>query len=194
LLWLAAALSPPQANGRYSNDNRNFFLFGSSERGSLDKAFDALQTEVDQLGLTEGLSYQQVGSSSSHDHVVVELMLITVPLVAAALLLKAATHEWQSCFAPCRGCHVVIFSKHLESVLCHVLLLLWLTWLWAVCDAYQNAILVVGQQGVEGHHAAPSCHGGVIHRPMHLLLYCILHGQMAVLSCRAVVNEHVFVG
>eukprot|EP00775_Hariotina_reticulata_P006331 gene6331-6565_t len=62
-----------KANGRHISDNRNFFLFGSSDRGSLDKAFDALQTEVDQLGLTEGLTYQQIQALKASG---VELVLV----------------------------------------------------------------------------------------------------------------------
>lgn len=36
------------------------FLFGTSERGSLDRAFDALQAELDALGVSDGLTRQQV--------------------------------------------------------------------------------------------------------------------------------------
>jgi hypothetical protein len=39
------------------------FHFGTSERGSLERAFDALQAELDALGVTDGLSRQQVGSA-----------------------------------------------------------------------------------------------------------------------------------
>lgn len=50
-----------QHNGRYISDNRMNFVFGTSERGSLEKAFDALQAELDALGVSEGLTRQQVG-------------------------------------------------------------------------------------------------------------------------------------
>lgn len=49
-----------QCNGKHVNDNRMRFLFGTSEKGSYDAAMDALQKEVDELGLTEGLSRQEV--------------------------------------------------------------------------------------------------------------------------------------
>jgi hypothetical protein len=49
-----------QANGRFISDNRMRFLFGTSERGSLDSAMNALQAEVDAGGISEGLDRQQV--------------------------------------------------------------------------------------------------------------------------------------
>jgi hypothetical protein len=49
-----------QSNGRFISDNRMRFLFGTSERGSLDKAMAALQAEVDAAGISEGLDRQQV--------------------------------------------------------------------------------------------------------------------------------------
>jgi hypothetical protein len=49
-----------QANGRFISDNRMRFLFGTSERGSLDSAMSALQDEVDAAGISEGLDRQQV--------------------------------------------------------------------------------------------------------------------------------------
>lgn len=49
-----------QHNGRYISDNRMNFTFGTSERGSLEKAFDALQAELDALGVSDGLTRQQV--------------------------------------------------------------------------------------------------------------------------------------
>lgn len=52
-----------QHNGRYISDNRMNFIFGTSERGSLEKAFDALQAELDALGVSDGLTRQQVGLS-----------------------------------------------------------------------------------------------------------------------------------
>lgn len=52
-----------QHNGRYISDNRMNYLFGTSERGSLETAFDALQAELDALGVSEGLTRQQVGPS-----------------------------------------------------------------------------------------------------------------------------------
>jgi hypothetical protein len=36
------------------------FVFGTSERGSLERAFDALQAELDALGVSDGLTRQQV--------------------------------------------------------------------------------------------------------------------------------------
>ena len=39
----------PQHNGGYISDNRMNFVFGTSERGSLERAFDALQAELDAL-------------------------------------------------------------------------------------------------------------------------------------------------
>lgn len=49
-----------QHNGGYISDNRMNFVFGTSERGSLERAFDALQAELDALGVTDGLTRQQV--------------------------------------------------------------------------------------------------------------------------------------
>jgi hypothetical protein len=49
-----------QHNGGYISDNRMNFLFGNSERGGLERAFDALQAELDALGVTDGLTRQQV--------------------------------------------------------------------------------------------------------------------------------------
>jgi hypothetical protein len=37
------------------------YVFGASERGSLEKAFDALQAELDARGVSDGLTRQQVG-------------------------------------------------------------------------------------------------------------------------------------
>jgi hypothetical protein len=54
-----------QHNGGYISDNRMNFLFGTSERGSLDRAFDALQAELDALGVSDGLTRQQVGGRGS---------------------------------------------------------------------------------------------------------------------------------
>lgn len=49
-----------QHNGGYISDNRMNFVFGTSERGSLERAFDALQAELDAMGVSDGLSRQQV--------------------------------------------------------------------------------------------------------------------------------------
>ncbi len=37
------------------------FLFGSSDKASLDATMTALQKEVDEKGITEGLTRQEVG-------------------------------------------------------------------------------------------------------------------------------------
>lgn len=50
-----------QHNGGYISDNRMNFIFGTSERGSLERAFDALQAELDTMGVSDGLTRQQVG-------------------------------------------------------------------------------------------------------------------------------------
>jgi hypothetical protein len=50
-----------QHNGGYISDNRMNFIFGTSERGSLERAFDALQAELDAMGVSDGLTRQQVG-------------------------------------------------------------------------------------------------------------------------------------
>jgi len=44
-------------------DNRMNFVFGTSERGSLERAFDALQAELDALGVSDGLTRQQVSGA-----------------------------------------------------------------------------------------------------------------------------------
>lgn len=54
-----------QHNGGYISDNRMNFVFGTSERGSLERAFDALQAELDAMGVSDGLSRQQVGMSGA---------------------------------------------------------------------------------------------------------------------------------
>lgn len=46
-------------NGGYISDNRMNFIFGTSERGSLERAFDALQAELDAVGVSDGLTRQQ---------------------------------------------------------------------------------------------------------------------------------------
>lgn len=50
-----------QHNGGYISDNRMNFIFGTSERGSLERAFDALQAELDAMGVSDGLTRQQEG-------------------------------------------------------------------------------------------------------------------------------------
>lgn len=62
-----------KANGRFISDNRMRFLFGSSERGSLDSAMAALQAEVDAGGISEGLDRQQREALSAAG---VELVLL----------------------------------------------------------------------------------------------------------------------
>lgn len=57
------------------------FLFGTSERGSLDKAMDALQQEVDAAGITEGLDRQQVRRQGS-------------AAASACCQRAAASHHW----------------------------------------------------------------------------------------------------
>jgi hypothetical protein len=55
-----------QHNGGYIADNRMNYLFGTSERGSLERAFDALQAELDAAGVSDGLTRQQVRGRQQH--------------------------------------------------------------------------------------------------------------------------------
>lgn len=60
LLFCVLLLLYLQHNGGYIVDNRMNFVFGTSERGSLERTFDALQAELDALGVSDGLTRQQV--------------------------------------------------------------------------------------------------------------------------------------
>ncbi|KAF6259522.1 hypothetical protein COO60DRAFT_1003280 [Scenedesmus sp. NREL 46B-D3] len=80
-----------KANGRFISDNRMRFLFGSSERGSMDKAMAALQAEVDAAGISEGLDRQQKEALAAAG---VELVLVGHGMNSDVEIAELYEIEW----------------------------------------------------------------------------------------------------